>query len=131
MANLLVALGEMDQHEAAAADVAGARIGHRHREADRDRGIDRVAAALEHLDADARRARLLRHHHAVARGDRRNARQFDAAAPRCARARPPPRQRQRAPASSARRLIPIMARAYPKPGGGGTVRSTTKNFAGG
>ena len=69
-ARLLLAAGEMDHHEAAAADIAGARIGHRHREADRDRGIDRVAAALEDVGADARRARLLRHHHAVAGGDR-------------------------------------------------------------
>ncbi len=39
-----IGFGEMDHHEAAAADIAGARIGHRQREADRDRGIDRVAA---------------------------------------------------------------------------------------
>ena len=38
-------VGEVDHHVAAAADVAGARIGHRQREAGRDRGIDRVAAA--------------------------------------------------------------------------------------
>jgi hypothetical protein len=62
----------VDHHEAAAADIAGARIGHGHREPDRDRGIDRVAAAMQNLDADARRARLLRHHHAVLRdGGRR------------------------------------------------------------
>ena len=54
--DVALALGEMDHHEAAAADVAGARIGHRHGEADRDRGIDRVAAALEHLGADPRGA---------------------------------------------------------------------------
>ena len=40
------AVGAVDHHEAAAADIAGARIGHRHGEADRDRGIDRIAAAL-------------------------------------------------------------------------------------
>ena len=39
-----VAVGEVDHHVAAAADIAGARIGHREREAGRDRGIDRVAA---------------------------------------------------------------------------------------
>ena len=56
----------MDHHEAAAADIAGARIGDGEREADGDRGIDRVAAAVEDLDADARGAAFLRHHHAVA-----------------------------------------------------------------
>ena len=56
----------MDDHVAAAADIAGARIGHRQREAGRDRGIDGVAALLQELDADAGGARLLRHHHAVA-----------------------------------------------------------------
>ena len=76
---LLIAFGEMDQHEAAAADVAGARIGNGHRKADRDRGVDRVAAALEHLDADPRGAFFLRHHHAVACSDRSNARQFGSA----------------------------------------------------
>ena len=60
--------GEMDQHEAAAADIAGARIGHRHGEADRDRGINRIAAFLQDIDADARRQRFLRHHHAVRSG---------------------------------------------------------------
>ena len=61
----------MDHHEAAAAEIAGARIGDRERKADRDRGIDRVAAAVEDLDADAGGAFLLRHHHAVAGEDRR------------------------------------------------------------
>ena len=60
-------LREMDHHEAAAADIAGARIGHRQRETDRDRGIDRIAAALKNFNADAGGALLLRHHHAVAR----------------------------------------------------------------
>ncbi len=69
-APVLPLAGEVDHHEAAAADVAGARIGHRHGEADRDRGIDRVAAAAQHVGADARGARLLRHHHAVLGGDR-------------------------------------------------------------
>ena len=44
--DVLVTLGRMNHHEAAAADVAGARIGHRHREAGRDRRIDRIAATL-------------------------------------------------------------------------------------
>ena len=48
----------MNQHEAAAAQIAGLRIGDREREADRDGGIDRIAALLQHRDADPRRARL-------------------------------------------------------------------------
>ena len=55
----------MDDHEAAAAEIAGARVGHRHGEADRDRGIHRIAASLQNVDTDARRQWLLRHHHAV------------------------------------------------------------------
>ena len=42
--DVFVALGGMDHHEAAAADIAGARIGHGQRKAGRDRGVDRVAA---------------------------------------------------------------------------------------
>ena len=57
----------MDHHETAAADIAGARIGHRHGETDRDRGIDGIAAALEHIGADIGRDLLLRHHHVVLR----------------------------------------------------------------
>ena len=60
----------MDHHEAAAADIAGARISDREREADRHRGVNRIAAAIENFDADAGGALLLRHHHAVAREDR-------------------------------------------------------------
>jgi len=63
----VAAVGEMDDHEAAAADIAGARIGHRHRKADGDRGIDRIAAFLQNVDADARRRCFLRHHHPVGR----------------------------------------------------------------
>ena len=59
----------MDQHKTAAADIAGARIAHRERKSDRDRGVDRIAALFQNVDADARRQRLLRHHHAVARDD--------------------------------------------------------------
>src|SRR5215831_9296706 len=70
----VVAAGAVDQHVAAAPDIAGARIGHRQRETGRDRGVDGVAALLENLDADARGARLLRGHHAVARRDRLDAR---------------------------------------------------------
>src|SRR3569623_1956803 len=60
-------------------DVAGARISHRHGEADRDRGIDGVAASLEPLGADQGRAGLLRHHHAVAADDWLERREFEAA----------------------------------------------------
>ena len=65
MAVLRFSFGEMDHHEAAAAEIAGHRIGHGKREADRHRGIDRVAAALEDIDADPRGAAFLRHHHAM------------------------------------------------------------------
>ena len=55
--DVFVALGRMDHHEAAAADVAGARIGHGQRKAGRDRGIDRIAALPQDVGADpARRA---------------------------------------------------------------------------
>ncbi len=64
----------MDHHEAAAADIAGARISDRKREADRDGGIDRIAAAVENFHADARGMALLRHHHAVVGEDRRRRR---------------------------------------------------------
>ena len=73
MVTSLAGLGEMDHHEAAAADIAGARIGDRKRKADRHRRIDRVAAAVEDFDADAGGAAFLRHHHAVA-GDESTAR---------------------------------------------------------
>src|ERR1700726_1633314 len=45
--------------------MAGARIGHRQSKADGDRGIHRIAALPQNVGADARRNRLLRHHHAV------------------------------------------------------------------
>ena len=61
--------GAMNDHKAAAADIAGARIGHGQREADRDRGVDRIAALLQNVGADPRGHRLLRHHHAVRGGD--------------------------------------------------------------
>jgi hypothetical protein len=58
---------EMHHHEAAAAEVARPRQGHRNRESDGDGCIDRIAAAPQDVDADAGRALLLRHHHAVRR----------------------------------------------------------------
>ena len=45
-------IGAVDQHEAAAADIAGARQGHGEREADRHRRVDRIAAALQNVEAD-------------------------------------------------------------------------------
>ena len=52
-------VGAMDEHEAAAAEIAGARQGDGEREADRDRRVDRVAAALQDVEPDVRRLRLL------------------------------------------------------------------------
>ena len=66
----LVEIGAMDQHEAAAAEVAGARQGDGEREADRDRRVDRVAAALQDVEPDARRRRLLGDDHAMPGHDR-------------------------------------------------------------
>ena len=66
----LIAIGAMNQHEAAAADIAGARQGDGERKADRDRRIDGVAAAPQHIETDARRRRLLAHDHAVPGDDR-------------------------------------------------------------
>ena len=60
----------MDHHEASAAEIAGARVRHRHGEADSDRSVDRVAAPLQDVDADPRRERLLSHHHPVRGGNR-------------------------------------------------------------
>ncbi len=73
----------MDHHESAAAEIAGARIGDRERETDRDRGVHRVAAAVEDLDTDAGGALLLRHHHAVVREDRGRRRNGRRALDRC------------------------------------------------
>ena len=66
----LIEIGAVDQHEAAAAKIAGARQGDREREADRNGRVDRVAAEPQHLDADARGPRLLAHHHPVLGDDR-------------------------------------------------------------
>ncbi len=51
--DILVALRRVNHHEAAAADISGARIGHGHRKSGGHRGIDRIAAALEHIGADS------------------------------------------------------------------------------
>jgi hypothetical protein len=66
---VLVVLRQMHQHEAAAAEITGLRQRHGERKADRDRGVDRVAALFQDLDPDAARALFLRHHHAVAGRD--------------------------------------------------------------
>jgi hypothetical protein len=55
----------MDHHEAAAADIAGARITHRKRKAHRNGRIDGIATLLQNGGADARAESLLRHDHAV------------------------------------------------------------------
>ena len=62
----------MNHHEAAAADVAGARIGDGQRKAGGDRGIDRIAALPQDVGADLRGEPLLRHHHAMLGGDGAN-----------------------------------------------------------
>jgi hypothetical protein len=47
------------QREAAAAEVAGLRVDHREHQRHGDRGVGRVAAALEDLEAGLRRQRVL------------------------------------------------------------------------
>ena len=66
----LAALGVMDDHEAAAAEVAGARQGHGERERDGRRRVHGVAAVLQHLEADPGRGRLLGRDHAALAVDR-------------------------------------------------------------
>ena len=60
----------MDHHEAAAADIAGARVAHRHGKTDRNRGVYGIAAFLQHLDANAGGTRVLARDHPVARNNR-------------------------------------------------------------
>ena len=52
----------MNHHEAAAADVSGARIGDGKRKAGGDRGVDRIAALPEDVGTDLRSKPLLCHH---------------------------------------------------------------------
>jgi hypothetical protein len=54
----------MDHHKTAAADIAGAGIGHRHRKAGRNCRIDGVAALAQDVGADLGCEFFLRHHHA-------------------------------------------------------------------
>jgi hypothetical protein len=63
--DVFIALGRVNHHEAAAADVAGARISDGQRKAGGDRGIDGIAAFLENIGADLRSEPFLRDHHAV------------------------------------------------------------------
>ena len=58
-------IGELNRHEAAAAEIAGRWIGHRERVTHRNGGVDRGSAALEHVDADLRREMLRGDDHAV------------------------------------------------------------------
>ena len=64
-------VGQVQQHEPAAAKVAARRIHHGERVADRDRRIHRVAAGFKHLQPGRRGQRLRRDHHEVARRHRR------------------------------------------------------------
>ena len=81
--DIFIAGGEMDDHETAAAEIAGLRHCRGKRKSDRDRSVDRVAAARENVDADPRRECILARHHAVARcrglglGDARTGRGVD------------------------------------------------------
>ena len=56
---------EPDQHEAAAAEVAGLRQRDRKRETHRHRRIHGISALPQYLDANARRMGLFARHHAV------------------------------------------------------------------
>ncbi len=77
---------EADGHEPAAAEIAGLGEGDRERIADRDRGIDGIAAALQHIDPGLRREPVGADDHAVLRPDR---------SPRGGLTRRRPGQRQR------------------------------------
>ncbi|AEK61998.1 hypothetical protein CFU_2168 [Collimonas fungivorans Ter331] len=66
----LAAVGQLDGHETAAADIARGRVHHRQRITDRHRRIDRITAILQHIDADTGGQVLSRDHHAVFGGGR-------------------------------------------------------------
>ena len=68
----LAAVGELQRHEAAAAEIAGRGIDDGERVAHGDRGIDGVAAAAQDVDADFGREVLRGDDHAVLGGDRRH-----------------------------------------------------------
>ena len=58
-------VGGVDQHKAATADIAAARVDDGQRIADRDRRIDRIAAGLKDAPAGLAGLVLRRHHHAA------------------------------------------------------------------
>ena len=63
--DVLVAFRRVNDHETAAADVSGARIGYGQRKAGGDRGIDRIAALPQDIGAYLCSDLFLRHDHAV------------------------------------------------------------------
>ena len=71
--DVLRRMGEMHEHEAAAAEIAGAGKRHRQGEAGGDGRIDRIAAAAQNIDADRRRRRLLADDHPMFGDDRLDA----------------------------------------------------------
>ena len=60
-----MAVGAVDQHEPAAADIAAARVDDGERVADRDRRIDRIAAGLQDAQPGLAGLVLRRDHHAA------------------------------------------------------------------
>ncbi len=71
--DVFIAAGAMNHHEAAAADIAGARIGDGECKTGGDCGIDGIPALAQDIGADLGGDLLLRHHEAVLGGDRMNA----------------------------------------------------------
>ncbi len=67
----LAPVGELDRHESAAAQAAGRGEHHAERVADGHRGVDRVAALLQDVDAGFGGEMLAGDDHAVARSDGR------------------------------------------------------------
>ena len=59
------AIGLANQHEAAAADIAGRRMRYRQREADRNGSVHGISALLQNGKTHVGRKGLLRHYHAV------------------------------------------------------------------
>ena len=63
-------VGQADQHEATAADIARERVRHRQRQSHRDRGIDGIAAVFQYLQAGFGGVAFVGDHHAVPRAHR-------------------------------------------------------------
>ena len=61
-------VGEPDDHEAAAADIAGLGVDHRQRESHGDGGVHRVSAPLQHVDAHLTRDWAAGDHHRLRAG---------------------------------------------------------------